>query len=188
MSSLSTKALRGSLRRAASCSRYNSSQASSSTPPSATASSSTSKLDVQPKQKLTEEKMRVLVNLYHQSATYITKENLDRRIDEAFIDARRSGVSVLSTETPFHSLQAELAERRALPKFGMGNEASVRMTRKEVEAGQAWSNHRPPRQRAIISTLYGVLDKAKPAYDALMDEQDRIKQQLKADKQGSRSS
>ncbi|KAI0370242.1 hypothetical protein BV20DRAFT_305595 [Pilatotrama ljubarskyi] len=185
MSSFSTKALRGSLRRAASCPRYASSQASSSAPPSSSMSSSPSKLEVQPKQKLAEEKLRVLVNLYHQTATFITKENLDKRIDEAFIESRQHNLSALGVEAPFRALEIELAHRRSLPKFGMSRKATPLSTNRDLEEGEAWSDRRTARERAIITTLYGVVGRGKPAYDTLKDEEQRIKRQLKADREGS---
>ncbi|KAI0676902.1 hypothetical protein C8Q78DRAFT_1000133 [Trametes maxima] len=183
MSSLTTNVLRRSLRRAPSCSRYASSQGASSPSQSSAAAASTSqtKLDVKPQAPLPDEKLRVLVNLYQQSGTFITKENLSSRIDEAFIDQPDRRFSQLSAESPFRTLEMDLVRRRALPKFGQGNEAIAHSRRREVRAGEAWSDQRSPRERAVMTTLYGVLGRGKPGFEALKDEEERIKRQLRAD-------
>ncbi|KAI0650055.1 hypothetical protein C8Q79DRAFT_997996 [Trametes meyenii] len=125
--------------------------------------------------------MRVLVNLYHQSATFITKDNLSAQIDEAFIHRPNRRLSQLDAESPFRTLEIDLARRRALPKFGQGNEAIAHSGRKEVRAGEAWSDQRAPRERAVMTTLYGVLARGKPGFDAVKDEEERIKRQLRED-------
>ncbi|KAM5535674.1 hypothetical protein V8D89_010661 [Ganoderma adspersum] len=171
MSSVTTNSLRTSLRRAASCSRYSSTQASSSLPPSE--SSSTQKLDIRPKAELTEDKMRTLVDLYHQSESFITKANLSKRIDDAFIERRQAVLSQHPlTESSMARLETDLYQRRNRPKFG---QMVVQMTRKaqdeQVREGKQWSEHRSARELAVFSALYGVFGRAQPGYDALMDQQ-----------------
>ncbi len=184
MSSLSsTKLLRLSLRRAARCTRNASTQASASSPLSTTASTSQSKLNVQPSAKLPDEKMRVLVNLYHQSASFITKENLSQRIDEAFIHRQMKRATALGDETPFRALEVALTQRRAMPRFGESNAATAKTRSKAVEAGEAWSEDRPSRELAVMTTLYGVLSRGRPALDALKDEEMRTKRRLAEDRQ-----
>ncbi|KAI9001233.1 hypothetical protein BD414DRAFT_474052 [Trametes punicea] len=172
MSSLAKQALRRSLQRTASCNRYSSSQASSSSPstspsPAGPASSSQQKLDIKPQSKLPDEKMRVLVNLYHQSENFITKENLSKRIDDAFFHPAK--VSILYPEMSLRDLNSDLARRRSLPKFGVSNEAIPH------REGEMWSDNRPVMERAVMTTLYGVVDRNKPGFDALKDEEERIK-------------
>ncbi|KAI0829486.1 hypothetical protein BC628DRAFT_1417198 [Trametes gibbosa] len=187
MSSLqSAKVLRHSLRRAASCSRYNSTQANSSAGASPIASSSQGKLNVQSKAKLPDEKLRVLVSLYHQAGTFITKENLSQAIDQAFTDpVRLLQTSALHPETPFHYLEAELGSRRALPKFGKANSALARSNAPHVHSGESWSDRRPIRERAVMTTLYGVLGRGRPGLDAVRDEEERVKRELAQDKASS---
>ncbi|PIL36801.1 hypothetical protein GSI_00491 [Ganoderma sinense ZZ0214-1] len=171
MSSLTTNSLRSSLRRAASCSRYSSSQASSSLPLSSC--SSTQKLDIQPKAELTEDKMRALVDLYHESASFITKANLDSRIDDAFINRRqpRDGFGRLF-ESSVTRLEGSLNYRRNRPKFGqMTPPREHKMKDQQVVEGNQWSEQRSPREAVVFTTLYGVFSRGKPAYDALMDQQ-----------------
>nr|VWO97352.1 Acetylornithine/succinyldiaminopimelate aminotransferase (ACOAT) (DapATase) (Succinyldiaminopimelate transferase) (EC (EC [Ganoderma boninense] len=166
MSSLATNSLRSSLRRVASCSRYSSSQASSSLPPSS--SSSAQKLDIRPKAELTEDKMRALVDLYHQSARFITKANLDSSIDDAFIHRRSPLLGPrLISEASIGRLETDLYLRRNRPKFGQ----LVRPTERKSQMDEQWSEQRSPREAAVFTTLYGVFNRGRPAYDALMDQQ-----------------
>ncbi|KAI0637843.1 hypothetical protein C8Q77DRAFT_394162 [Trametes polyzona] len=186
----STRALRHSLRRAASCSRYTTSRPLSTfpaPPPEVSTNASSSKLDVQPKTKLPDEKMRVLVGLYHQAGTFITKETLSERIDEAFVHRSTNNISQLGAETPFHALETMLQQRRALPKFGERNAALARSDRAGDASGQLWSDWRTPRERAVMTTLYGVLHRARPGLDSLKDkeEEEEAQKQSQADRKES---
>ncbi|KAH9894303.1 hypothetical protein C8Q73DRAFT_665821 [Cubamyces lactineus] len=178
-SSLATRALRRSLRRATpSYARHRSTDASSSS--TAAASSSQSKLDVKPQSELPDDKMRVLVNLYHQSASFITKENLSERIDQAF--AKPKTLSVLGPESTLRHLQVQVEQRRANPKFGMSNQATP------YHKGELWSDRRPLRERAVLTTLFGMVARRQPGFDVLKEEEERIKQQLKEEEEAQRSS
>ncbi|CDO74028.1 hypothetical protein BN946_scf185043.g78 [Trametes cinnabarina] len=182
MSSLVTQALRRSLQPAASCSRYSSVRASSSSSVSTSNSEPTSsrqKLDIKPQSKLPDEKMRVLVRLYHQSESFITKENLSARIDEAFIRRSGNNISVLGPETPFFALERQLEQQRSLPKFGVGNEAVA-------QGDQAmWSDMRPVRERTVSSTLFGTDGYRRPGYDVLKEEKERVKRELEEGQEDS---
>ncbi|KAI0771900.1 hypothetical protein BD413DRAFT_436301, partial [Trametes elegans] len=127
------------------------------------------------------DKLRVLVSLYHQSATFITKENLSARIDEAFIHRPRRDVAYTTgPESSFKMLEAKVAERRALPKFGSSLVTADTKAHHPKE-GDSWSEVRDPRQRAVMTSLYGALARGKPGYEALEDEKERIKRQLRED-------
>ncbi|KAL1946966.1 hypothetical protein VTO73DRAFT_15070 [Trametes versicolor] len=184
----STKLLRLSLRRAARSTRNVSTESSASSSSSTTTSTSQSKVDVQPNAKLPDEKMRVLVNLYHQSASFITKENLSKRIDEAFIHRQMKRATALGDETPFRALEVALTQRRAMPRFGESNTATVKTNSKAAQAGEAWSENRPLRELAVMTTLYGVLSRGRPGFDALKDEEARTKRRLAEDRQASEGS
>ncbi|KAI0723339.1 hypothetical protein C8Q76DRAFT_722499 [Earliella scabrosa] len=183
MSSVTSKALRTSLRRTASCSRYSSSQASS-----ATSSSRPPKLNVQPKSTLPADKMRTLVELYHQSQNFITIDNLSDQIDDAFI--RRPSMASFSTqlnaETPYGGLAADLANRRAMPKFGRDSDVVPKRRSHQTERGRAnaqnWSDFMNPRDKLVRDTLYGVVDKGLPGYDALQDAYAEVKEELEEEK------
>ncbi|KAI0334725.1 hypothetical protein GY45DRAFT_1317739 [Cubamyces sp. BRFM 1775] len=179
-SSLATQALRRSLRRATpSYARHASTDASSSST-AAAASSSQSKLDVKPQTKLPDDKMRVLVNLYHQSSSFVTKENLSERIDQAF--ARPKLLSMLGPESTLRSLQVQVEQRRAKPKFGASNQAMPH------SSGGLWSDMLPIRQLAVLMTLLGMVGPRKPGFDVVKDEAERIKENLKKAEEERRGS
>ncbi|KAL7282146.1 hypothetical protein PYCCODRAFT_876620 [Trametes coccinea BRFM310] len=182
MSTLATKALRRPLRPAASCPRFSSRRAapfSSSALSSSEPSSSQQKLDVKPQSKLPDEKMRVLVQLYHQSDTFITKENLSQKIDKAFIEHKHLSTTTLNAETPFRALEAQVNRRRSLPKFGQTNEAVP------YSQGDRWSERRSAREMSVKSTLYGVIDPKRPGFDVVKEEKERLERSRRQENQDS---
>ncbi|TBU32086.1 hypothetical protein BD311DRAFT_715442 [Dichomitus squalens] len=115
--------------------------------------------------------MRALVDLYHQSATFITPANLSDKIDEAFI-YRTANKSRLNPEKPLSKILYDLKVRRAFPKFGEKLGPTFKRTRSPaVLKYEDWSEERSPREQQVFRTLHGVYNRAKPGYDALMDEQ-----------------
>ncbi|KAI9067604.1 hypothetical protein FKP32DRAFT_1588436 [Trametes sanguinea] len=149
---------------------------SSSAPPSSEPSSSQQKLDVKPQSKLPDEKMRVLVQLYHQADSFITKENLSKRIDDAFIYHKHRGWTALSAESPFHALEAQVYVQRSLPKFGESNAATAQ--RKD----ENWSDGRSSRERSVAYTLYGLVDHKRPGYDMVKEEKEHVKRKRAEEK------
>ncbi|KAI1792880.1 hypothetical protein LXA43DRAFT_972225 [Ganoderma leucocontextum] len=125
-----------------------------------------------PKAELTEDKMRALVELYHQSASFITKANLSAKIDDAFIRRRKDRTNVQPVEWSMARLEEDLHNRRNRPKFGQMLQPTVHKANdQQVLEFQEWSERRSPRETAVFSALYGVHSRAKPGYDALIDEQ-----------------
>ncbi|RPD61891.1 hypothetical protein L226DRAFT_613251 [Lentinus tigrinus ALCF2SS1-7] len=189
MSSATTQALRTSFRRIASCRRYNSSFSASASASSSSSSSPSSKLDVRPKSELPADKMRILVELYHQSEKFITKENLSEAIDQAFIYAHVEKTSQLNPETPFAALETEVMYHRQSPKFAPPNE--VRPISQSADAdvkNRDWCFQRGPREAAIMSTLYGVADgNGLPHYDALLDGYKAVKADIEQEEEQGRS-
>ena len=118
--------------------------------------------------------MRALVDLYHQSESFITKANLSSRIDEAFIH-RRQPVFLhqqMPTESSMARLETDLYQRRNRPKFGqMVAPTAHKGQDEQVREGKQWSEQRTGRELAVFSALYGVFGRARPGYDALMDQQ-----------------
>ena len=165
-SSATANALRTLSRRAAPRARFASTQASSS---SSNTAPSQEKLNVQPKDTLPASKMRVLVDLYHESATFITKENLSTEIDEAFI-YRKSKLATAAQEASFQALASTLVRTRGQAKFGQSSGARTTTNAPPADKNDTWSDRRSLRARAAMSTLYGVYDRKLPGYDALMDE------------------
>ncbi|KAI0751398.1 hypothetical protein C8Q80DRAFT_1268641 [Daedaleopsis nitida] len=179
-------ALRIPLRQLASCSRRTSSRAPFSTSSPASSSTSSSpllKLKVISKATLPEEKMRKLVNLYHQTEEFITEKTLSQEIDKAFVE-RAFTVRATQAETPYPSLEAELAFQKSLPKFG--HVMDVRPRQKTESNGAQtldWSEHMHPREREVMATLYGVVGKGVPGYDVLKDGYEEVKAELEAEKE-----
>ncbi|KAI0721841.1 hypothetical protein C8T65DRAFT_565640 [Cerioporus squamosus] len=128
--------------------------------------------------------MRILVDLYHQSKQFITKENLSEAIDEAFIRSR-SERQTLHPETPFAALVADVEYHRRAPKFAPPNNMRAISSSKDAEHNKDWdwSYQRGPREAAVMSTLYGVTNgQGEPQYDALMDGYKVVKQEIEKEK------
>ncbi len=119
--------------------------------------------------------MRALVDLYHQSSSFITKANLSARIDDAFIRRRQDNVLLMQpVERSMAHLEYDLRQRRDRPKFGEKATPTVhRANDQQVQEGQDWSERRSDRETAVFSTLYGMFTRAKPSYDTLQDERQR---------------
>lgn len=136
-----------------------------------------------PKATLPEEKMRKLVHLYHQTERFITKENLSEAIDNAFVKVASTEFRATNAETPYLSLEAELAFQKAQPKFGhVVNVGPLQQTQSHGVRPKDWSEHMHPREREVMATLYGVVDKGLPDYDALKDGFEEVKAELEAEK------
>lgn len=116
--------------------------------------------------------MSALVDLYHQSSSFITKANLSDRIDDAFIRRRKERLFMQTVESSMSRLESDLYERRNRPKFGQMLPPTTHKANHQAGSEvQDWSERRSERETAVFSALYGVFSRGKPAYDALMDEQ-----------------
>ncbi|KAH9943086.1 uncharacterized protein BXZ73DRAFT_74129 [Epithele typhae] len=193
MSSIAASTLRSSLRRGAPRARLSSTQIpplSASTSDAAPSSSPSSDPAPEPAElmpqlvpkvdfTLPDDKMRVLVDLYHDSRTWITRENLSSRIDAAFIHSRRDNPDLTrSPERPLITLAHDLTRMQRQPKFAppyedKGNKSA---------AATAWSERRSPREEAVLRALYGTHSRGRPTFEALVDEYEGMKKEVEEEK------
>ena len=133
---------------------------------------------MQPKDTLPDDKMRALVDLYHDSASYIKKEDLDNVIDEVFV-LKRVHLLPYNPEDSFLHLRKELRKLVNQPKFAqMPAPAKHDANSAEVATGDTWSEMRSPRAASVLCTLYGVNQRSRPGYDALKDEVEGVRVQV----------
>ncbi|OCH94258.1 hypothetical protein OBBRIDRAFT_747875 [Obba rivulosa] len=163
-----TSALRQALRRTCSQRRH----ASSSIPKPSRLPRKTEPLAHSP---LPPEKMRALVNLYHQTDSFITPENLSDRIDQAFVFSRDERPMNEIHEKSYHQLDSELNKQRGQPRIG---EAAL----DHVDRTSAiWSESRSSRARQVMEALYGLEKGGNPGLEMLEDEAERIRRQTQED-------
>ncbi|KAF5370088.1 hypothetical protein D9758_001269 [Tetrapyrgos nigripes] len=107
-----------------------------------------------PNYTLPPEKLRALISLYHQTDTFITKENLSDRIDEAFI--RKDFRLDNAAGTPgMKALREEVQRRRAAPRFSEWEMERGQAPTRPGDGG-AWSTNLSLREWKVIEALYGV--------------------------------
>jgi hypothetical protein len=98
---------------------------------------------------ISDERMRALISLYHQSETFITKENLDRRIDEAFTGGTPKPVAAGdSSGLSYQTLWTTVSERRGAPYFVDTMDEQI----KEVDLG----TYIDTKNTQVAEALYGV--------------------------------
>ena len=114
---------------------------------------SSTTLKVNSHRTLPDAKMRALISLYHQSDTFVTPENLSKRIDDAFIPHEtQSGLGRLSGES-LKDLTHALHQLRRKPKLSdWDREAIVSRTTDMI----TWSSGKGGREWKVIEALYGV--------------------------------
>ncbi|KAH8830231.1 hypothetical protein DL96DRAFT_1592092 [Flagelloscypha sp. PMI_526] len=66
---------------------------------------------------ISEDRMRALISLYHQSETFITKETLDQRIDDAFTKEPKHVTSGDASQLSLKTMNTIIAERKLAPYF-----------------------------------------------------------------------
>jgi hypothetical protein len=121
------------------------------------------------------ERMRALIALYHQADSFITRENLSRRIDEAFLGLETNppfvGLQTLSPE----ELKKRVGTRRVEPLIGMREDVNTWRT-----VGKTWSSHVSPRALAVQAALYGTYEGGRelPGLETLEEEWPIMERQL----------
>jgi hypothetical protein len=141
------------------------------------------------------EKMRALIAMYHQADTFVTPENLDDKIADAF--TRRPEVAVNeSTTLSLSDFESLLRDRVHAPLVTEWNaRAASYNARKEFDQASAtpdslWSGHQygSVRNLKVLEALYGVETLGKsgtalPGWDALNDHGEMIKMSDKEDRE-----
>jgi hypothetical protein len=131
--------------------------------------------------------MRALVSLYHQCETFITPENLDDRIDYAFI--RASG-SLAVPDKPDHFtsyVELENAEnmREKIPRISEYSPPSDSRSYTRGRSDDYWSDFQNPREREVVEALYGSVDQTKPGWDILEESAERIEEEIMEDRKNA---
>ena len=136
---------------------------------------------------LPDARMRALISLYHQSSSFVTEENLDQRIDEAFAYKNMSSQIYnhhyqITMKDLEHLVRRERAAPRLTSVSGM-----MRGSSNGDAADLAFSDNLDKRDIKMIEALYGV-DRSDgkrflPGLDAVRDEMERLEREISEDEQ-----
>jgi hypothetical protein len=132
---------------------------------------------------LSPEKMRALVALYHRTENFVTPENLDARIDQAFIptsDHLAFHDSANHTFASYVELENREMTREKIPRISEYTPSSHYYGMPEDQ--NSWSDFQDPRERAVVEALYGTVDQTKPGWDILEESAERIQGEIKEDR------
>ncbi|KZW03960.1 hypothetical protein EXIGLDRAFT_758271 [Exidia glandulosa HHB12029] len=116
-----------------------------------------------PQYVLPREKMRALVELYHNAEDFITYENLDKRIDEAF-----TGAKSFAIEDSYQHLIRQLESREQMPDFVRVSTSGAR----KAGLGTSWSNSisTPERVERVRAALWGTTRDGRPDLEMVEEE------------------
>lgn len=126
-------------------------------------------------------KLRALISIYHQSAHFITPQNLSDAIDRAFIgDASNTAVD-LSVEASSEDIKEKLKSRRIVPATGpwSTNETHFKMS---DTSSQIWASRRSEKEQKVMNVLYGTDKEGKPGLEILEEERSRLLKNMEEDK------
>ncbi|KAG6820449.1 hypothetical protein H0H93_000445 [Arthromyces matolae] len=126
-----------------------------------------------PPRPLSDDKLRALISLYHQTDTFITRENLTQRIDEAFLVKRDLRPTLVSTGG-VRGLEDSVKAQRERAKVTEWNQDK---NNEYEHPGKGWSSSAVGRERRVKETLFGLNDGAEheklenlPGLEILRDE------------------
>ncbi|KAJ7638603.1 hypothetical protein FB45DRAFT_903321 [Roridomyces roridus] len=143
---------------------------------------------------LSPEKMRALIAIYHQAETFITRENLEEKIDEAFtgpesIQTRGDPGSL--TMTDFNNLLGRRHDAASVTEWNASQPSfnpQIYASRPESSGGakmSLWSSSRVARDSKVIEALHGVESlgggMALPGLETLEDHADIIEESARED-------
>ncbi|KAF7355115.1 hypothetical protein MSAN_01427100 [Mycena sanguinolenta] len=137
---------------------------------------------------LSPEKMRALIAMYHQAETFVTRENLDAKIDEAFTGEldrpKLEGETLLSLE----ALQKAMRRRKDAPTVAEWSSSSLgNWTTPGANTKELWSGRRENlREKRVMDALYGTETqggKTLPGWDVLNEEGSMIEASVKEDQE-----
>ncbi|KAG6833788.1 hypothetical protein H0H87_001220 [Tephrocybe sp. NHM501043] len=113
---------------------------------------------------LSEDKLRALVSLYHQSDSFITLENLSERIDEAFVGRADTGII---KNTSVKDLTTALELQRDQAKISQWEDPA----KSEQDTGQRdWSAIKMGREMRVKQALFGLSNEGNlPGIEVLKD-------------------
>jgi len=135
--------------------------------PANTSSDSAPTTGRRPKFNLPAHKLRALISLYHQSGSFVTRDNLDAKIEEAFIDMPASATTHDARQS-YSELRYEVNSRNSEPEFRSASNALGRSERAERS----------------FETLYGTSDVRRPGLELLLEQWPETARTL-AEKEGN---
>ncbi|KAJ6516125.1 hypothetical protein C8R45DRAFT_959028 [Mycena sanguinolenta] len=136
---------------------------------------------------LSPQKMRALIAMYHQTETFVTRENLDAKIDEAFTGElqrpKLDGETLLSLE----SLQKAMRRRNDAPTVAEWSSTSMGNSVMPGTNSKLWSGRRESlRDKKVMDALYGTesqAGKTLPGWDVLDEQGSMIEASEKEDQE-----
>lgn len=142
---------------------------------------------------LSPEKMRALIAMYHQAETFVTRENLMEKIDEAFTKQPNT-LTMNRVSLSIRDFDALLSRRKEAPTVTEWNPGDTVFdpiaTTNASEAGgrmSIWSTVGVARDSKVIEALYGVeslgAGRALPGLEALEDAADLLERSAKEDRE-----
>lgn len=129
-------------------------------------------------------KLRALISIYHQSAHFITPQNLSAAIDRAFIGDSATVAVNVPVEASFEDIREKLKSRRIVPATGpwSTNETHFKVS---DASGQAWASRRSEKEQKVIDVLYGSDREGKPGFEILEEERKRLLKNMEEDEQNA---
>jgi hypothetical protein len=133
-------------------------------------------------------KMRALIDLYHQTPQFITRANLSRKIDDAFLGPDSDTAAVSNPGLRAHSslpfLKSQVHERRRMPRITEWNAVASVGGAAHRSANSYWSGQKSARELAVEAALYGTYErvKGKPGLGVLEEEGPVVQRQLEEDR------
>ncbi|KAJ7774312.1 hypothetical protein DFH07DRAFT_800973 [Mycena maculata] len=138
------------------------------------------------------EKMRALIAMYHQAETFVTRDNLKAKIDEAFTRQDRT-VATEHRSLTLGDFEFAVRRRERAPTVTEWNAIEKELNRDIPEGGtmSIWSNPGAPRDLKMIEALYGVETLgstqgkrvAMPGWDVLNDNESLFETSAKEDRE-----
>ncbi|KAJ7507529.1 hypothetical protein B0H11DRAFT_128529 [Mycena galericulata] len=144
---------------------------------------------------LSPEKMRALIAMYHQAETFVTRENLETKIDEAFTQ-HINDLAIDRTSLSLRDFEDLLSRREEAPTVSEWNAGPATFRpMATLEGGSEkgggkmsmWSHLGVSRDSKVIEALYGVetlgSGVALPGLDALEDNPELLEKSAREDRE-----
>ncbi|KAJ7095167.1 hypothetical protein B0H15DRAFT_775462 [Mycena belliarum] len=146
-----------------------------------------------PSVTLPPEKMRALIAMYHQTETFVTRENLEAKIDEAFTGPAPLALNDGRNLT-LKQLENLLSERKNVPTVTEWTPQTMSTPPRHAGSENAremtglWSSGSRVRDSKVVEALYGVetlgLDRALPGLETLEDYAATLEQSAQEERDG----
>ncbi|KAI0028199.1 hypothetical protein K488DRAFT_73953 [Vararia minispora EC-137] len=141
--------------------------ATASNPSSSATNTDTGVKDHEPNFNLPQEKLRGLISLCHEASTYVTRETLEERIIDTFINRTTVLEDVTGAHKSYSTLRGDVARRDGEPRMYMQTEFQDRMSQQRL--------------KRVFGALYGTADGYLPGLELMLESWDTIEQRLAQD-------